>query len=221
MALLLPGQPICQAEGFIKGHGTNLAGSTITSTYCGHAKQINKLITVNPVFAFQYAPEIGDVLIGRVTQIFNKKWKIDANARVDTTLSLSAINLPGVMQRRKLEADEMNMRTFFDVDDLLVCEVQKVAKSGAAALHTRNEKYRRLTNGLLIAIPQFLLVPLKTKFLCKDGIEAIVGSNGYIWISVLAEEPEGYRKAAALRIRIQELALQQSRIDMAQIMDAF
>lgn len=218
MSLLFPGQPICQADGFIKGHGTNLVGGIITSAYYGTPKRINKLITVDPAFLFQYSPEIGDVVIGRVSQIFNKKWKIDTNARVDTSLSLSAINLPGVMQRRKLEADEMNMRNFFDIDDLIVCEVQKVSKAGAAALHTRNEKYRKLTDGVLVTIPQFLLVPTKTRFLKKDALEMIVGCNGYIWISTQSDKAEDRQQIAEIRAKLLGMAQNQLKIDPSTIL---
>ena len=215
--ILFPGEDVCDAEGFIRGHGTSLNNNKVTSTYFGRMKQINKLMTVAPIFSFRYTPEIGDVVIGRVTQIFNKKWKIETNSKSDTTLSLSAINLPGVMQRRKSEDDEMNMRSFFDINDLIVCEVQKVSKSGAAALHTRNDKYRKLEDGVLVVVSSSLLVPLKSRFLFKEGIEVIVGANGFIWISSSQYSTESFLKIGMIFKALKELGDKNSLIDVDKI----
>lgn len=215
---LLPGQHICDADGYIRGHGTNVSDQGITSSYFGNLKQINKLVTVYPCFSFQYTPEVGDVVIGRIGQIFNKKWKVDTNSRVDTTLSLSAINLPGVMQRRKSETDEMNMRAFFNTNDLIVCEVQKISKTGPAALHTRNDRYRKLTDGVLVRVPQFLLLPLKTRFLTLGNIEVIAGCNGYIWVSTCSEDEEDLRRVGFLSRTLREMAQGQAPIDAERVL---
>lgn len=181
--VFLPGEEISETNGFIRGHGTQARGESILSTYLGHLRIINKLVTVDPLCPLRYSPEVGDVVVGRVVGIYSKRWRIELNSRCETHLSLSAINLPGIVQRRKQDSDEISMRSFFDMDNLVVCEVQKVNKNGSAALHTRSEKYRRLSQGHLVVVPHFLLEPLKTRFLQLDGVEAVVGANGFIWLS--------------------------------------
>lgn len=47
-------------------------------------------------------------------------------------------------QRRKLESDELQMRTFFEEGDLLVAEVQAFFSDGAMSLHTRSLKYGKV-----------------------------------------------------------------------------
>lgn len=217
--ILLPGDYICEADGFIKGHGTSSDGDNLYSMYLGKTKQINKLMTVVPLFSFKYSPEVGDVVVGRITHIFNKKWKIDTNSRIDTTLSLSSINLPGVMQRRKSETDEMNMRNFFDVNDMVVCEVQKVSKNGSAALHTRNDKYGKLSDGVLITVPIFLIVPLKTRFLSGSNINVVVGCNGYIWIYTKSNEDSDFKNVCFVYKTIQELSNERQMIDVEKILN--
>lgn len=217
---LLPGDNVCDADGFIRGHGTLIVDNMITSTYFGRMKQINKLVTVEPHFSFKYTPEIGDVVIGRVTGIYNKRWKLDTNCKSDTTLSLSAINLPGVMQRRKSEEDEMNMREFFDLNDLVVCEVQKVNKSGSAALHTRNDRYRKLEGGVLVTVPPYLLAPLKTRFIKKCDIEVICGCNGYIWITSLKNDSQAYRRVATLYKTLKDLSNSQAVIELENVIQS-
>lgn len=213
----LPGEDICYAEGLIKGHGTNSNDNKIVSSYFGDVKQVSKLITVEPFFPQKYIPETGDVVIGRVIQIHNKKWILETNARNETSLSLSSINLPGVMQRRKSEDDEINMHTFFNLNDLVVCEVQKVSKSGSAALHTRNDKYGKLTNGILIIVPHILLKNIRSRFIIKDELEVIVGFNGYIWIRVKIENEDTFRKAARINVEISNMVKQGIVFDTEQI----
>lgn len=218
-SILYPGNDICEADGFIKGHGTEIKSNHIVSTYYGNVKQINKLITVIPLVSSRYTPEVGDVIIGRVTQIFNKRWRLETNSKNDTTLSLSAINLPGVMQRRKSEEDEMNMHSFFAVKDLLVCEVQKVSQNGNASLHTRNEKYGKLSNGTLIIIPHILLTPMRSRFLQKHGIEIIVGCNGYIWARIINNTENSYLCLSKLLKSIQDMAQKREAIDVNLVLD--
>ena len=57
---------------------------------------------------------------------------------------LSSVNLPGGIQRRKLESDELQMRTFFEEGDLLVAEVQALFADGSMSLHTRSLKYGKV-----------------------------------------------------------------------------
>lgn len=43
----------------------------------------------------RYTGDVGDVVIGRITEVGNKRWKVDVNAKQDAVLLLSSINLPG------------------------------------------------------------------------------------------------------------------------------
>lgn len=49
-----------------------------------------------------------------------KRWRVDVKSRLDAALLLSSVNLPGGVQRRKLESDELQMRSFFSEGDMLV-----------------------------------------------------------------------------------------------------
>ena len=48
------------------------------------------------------------------------------------------------LKRRKLESDELQMRTFFEEGDLLVAEVQAFFSDGAMSLHTRSLRYGKV-----------------------------------------------------------------------------
>ena len=49
-------------------------------------------------------------------------------------------------QRRKLESDELQMRTFFEEGDLLVAEVQGLMGDCAMSLHTRSLRYGKVVH---------------------------------------------------------------------------
>jgi len=132
----------------------------------------------------RYNPEVGDLVVGRITEVQPRRWKVDANSRQDAILMLSSVNLPGGVQRRKLESDELQMRNFFEEGDLLVAEVQAFFSDGAMSLHTRSLKYGKLRNGQLVTIPPILVRRLKSHFISLPcGVDLILGLNGYIWVS--------------------------------------
>jgi exosome complex component RRP4 len=146
-------------------------------------KQINKLISVIPIKS-KYVGEIGDVVVGRVTEIQKKKWKIDTNSRLDSVLLISSINLPGGELRRRNAEDEQSMRKLLQEEDLLSAEVQNVFVDGSLSLHTRSLKYGKLSQGILVAVPPSLIKRRKTHFHnLPCGVSVIIGNNGYIWVS--------------------------------------
>ncbi|KDN41332.1 hypothetical protein K437DRAFT_258321 [Tilletiaria anomala UBC 951] len=157
---------------------------TIYSSLAGLVHRTNRLISVRPLRA-RYAPEVGDLVVGRVTEVQpgTKRWRVDIHSRQDATLLLSSINLPGGVQRKKLESDELQMRTFFKEGDLLVAEVQSVFNDGSVGLHTRSLRYGKLRNGDLAVVQPGLIQRLKSHFvfLERANIDITLGMNGYVW----------------------------------------
>lgn len=66
----------------------------LTASVAGVVEQVNKLISVRPI-KNRYNGEIGDVIVGRITEVQQKRWKVDTNSRLDSVLLLSSVNLPG------------------------------------------------------------------------------------------------------------------------------
>jgi len=140
-----PGESITSARAFMRGHGTYVDSDDVVASVAGTIERVNKLVTVRALRT-RYNPEVGDLVIGRITEVQPRRWKVDANARQDAVLMLSSVNLPGGVQRRKLESDELQMRTFFEEGDLLVAEVQAFFADGAMSLHTRSLKYGKVSS---------------------------------------------------------------------------
>ncbi len=55
-----------------RGHGTQVIDDRLQATVCGVVNRVNKLVTVRPLHR-RYAAEIGDVVVGRVTEVMNQK----------------------------------------------------------------------------------------------------------------------------------------------------
>ena len=187
--LAMPGQGVATSLKYMRGHGCYLDASQaeIVSSLSGTIEKVNKLVSVRPVRT-RYRPEVGDLVIGRITDVQSRRWKVDIGAKTDASLQLSSINLPGGVQRKKLESDELQMRHFFQEGDLVVAEVQSLFQDGSVGLHTRSLRYGKLRNGALAVVPPVLVRRHKSHFLSlmqlpERGVDLVLGLNGWIWVS--------------------------------------
>lgn len=79
---------------YYRGHGTYAEETKICASVAGIVERVNRLISVRPI-KNRYNGEVGDVVIGRITEVQQKRWKVDTNSRLDSVLLLSGVNLPG------------------------------------------------------------------------------------------------------------------------------
>jgi len=179
-----PGDEITDDQTFMRGHGTYLkTDSQLIASIAGIVEPINRLISVRPLRT-RYNGEIGDVIVGRITEVQQKRWKVETNARLDSVLQLSGVNLPGGELRRKTSEDEIMMRKYLKEGDLISAEVQNIFEDGALGLHTRSLKYGKLGQGVLIRVSPSLIERRKSHFHnLPIGAHLILGNNGFIWIS--------------------------------------
>uniref|UniRef100_A0A2P2KCI0 Exosome complex component RRP4 n=1 Tax=Rhizophora mucronata TaxID=61149 RepID=A0A2P2KCI0_RHIMU len=110
--------PINHEDSILKGHGTAERDGEVVATLCGVVERVNKLIYVRALRA-RYKPDIGDIVVGRVVEVAQKRWKLEINFSQDAVLLLSSMNLPDGIQRRRTAVDELNMRSFFGENDLV------------------------------------------------------------------------------------------------------
>ena len=125
--------------------------SLILSSLLGQVETISKLVTVIPTRS-PYKPEIGHVIIGRVIAVNKKSWDVDIFAQRYGILNLTAINLPQGEQRIRNEEDQMQMRIYFKENDLFSGEIQQINNNGLINIQTRNLKYGKLKNGILVKL---------------------------------------------------------------------
>ena len=181
-SIVTPGELITEDPTWMKGHGTYFINDKTYSSVAGSISRVNRLLSVIPLRG-RYSPETGDHVIGRITDVGNKRWKVDIGAKQDAILMLGSVNLPGGVLRRKSESDELQMRNFLKEGDLLNCEVQTIFNNGIASLHTRSLKYGKIRNGIFLKIPSPLIVKTKNHaFDLPGNVSIVLGTNGYIWL---------------------------------------
>ncbi|XP_039745071.1 exosome complex component RRP4 [Pararge aegeria] len=183
-----PGEVISGMQDFMRGHGTYVEEDCLKSSVAGVMQKVNKLICVRPLKS-RYVGEIGDVVVGRVLEVQQKRWKVETNSRLDSVLQLSSVNLPGGELRRRSAEDEQMMRKHLKEGDLISAEVQSVFTDGSLSLHTRSLKYGKLAQGVLVKVFPSLIKRRKNHFHnLPCGVSMIIGNNGFIWIS---PKPQG------------------------------
>lgn len=52
-------------------------------------------------------------------QVAGKRWRVDLGSKGEAVLLLSAVNLPGGVQRRRTAEDELSMRSIFQEGDVI------------------------------------------------------------------------------------------------------
>lgn len=75
-------------------------------------EQVNKLISIRPLKS-RYVGEIGDVVVGRITDVQQKRWKVNTNSRLDSILFLAAVNLPGGIEKHPFSIFEKHFPISF------------------------------------------------------------------------------------------------------------
>ena len=207
--LVTPGQVITTEAGFLRGHGTYLSEGNgdedqemdrnvhLIASVAGQIERMNKLIFVKPIKT-RYLGEVGDLLVGRISMVESKRWKVDIAGHRDAMLQLSSITLPGGVQRMRTYEDQLQMRTLFEEGDLLCAEIQNINAEGTVSLHTRSLKYGKLENGQLVIVPSYLIKRLPQHYVSfptpQCPMDLIFGKNGFIWIS--RSIPEAWKEEA-------------------------
>ena len=80
------------------------------------------------------------------------------------------------------------IRDYLQEGDLVSAEVQHVNSDGSLSLHTRSQKYGKLTEGTLVVVPPSLIKRCKNHFHQLCGVSLILGNNGFVWICPTIED---------------------------------
>lgn len=175
--------PVNHEDPFLKGHGTSEVDGELLATVCGVVERVDKLVYVRTLRA-RYKPEVGDIVVGRVIEVAQKRWRVELNFTQDGVLMLSSMNMPDGSQRRRTSVDELNMRNIFVEHDVVCAEVRSIQHDGSLQLHARSQKYGKLEKGQLLKVDPYLVKRSKHHFHYIEslGIDLIIGCNGFIWV---------------------------------------
>lgn len=193
--IVLPGDIVEEnTAGIMCGNGVMVRDGMIIATVRGFVTKISQLLTITPMTSI-YTPNVGDIVVGRISQVQQQRWRVQIGCAVLADLRLSSVDLADDRtMRRRTTADERNMRQYYDVGELVCAEVQQVMSDGGISLHTRPQYPRRLDNGVIVDVPSRLIkrVPLHitTVEVKNSKFTIIYGMNGTIWISPNEEDYE-------------------------------
>ncbi|SBT31178.1 exosome complex component RRP4, putative (RRP4) [Plasmodium ovale wallikeri] len=184
--LVLPGEAILEKKDkgrFLKGSGLYEEDEKFYACILGTVNYINKLVYVEPLRG-KYTGAVGDLLVGKIKDINNDKWVVEIGSYCRAQLSISQTNISLFSQRIRLYNDVINMINIYKPNDIIACEVQRILTDGCIVLHTRSSIYGKLSNGILITVPQTLIQNQKKHiFVFPCNVQIILGMNGFIWIS--------------------------------------
>ena len=188
--LVIPGQVIavsCDEDSFLRGHGPYVetledGKIQLRASITGVVQRTNKLISVESVALNTYTPQVGDLVVGRLTSIGNARWNVDLGTGVSAHLPLTGVHLPGSVQRMRTAADALEMRSYLREGDLVSAEVHKVLHNNSIMLHTRSVRYGKLENGCVIQVPAKLVARRKAHNVSILQFQLLLGVNGMFWI---------------------------------------
>jgi exosome complex component RRP4 len=195
--LVVPGQVIAVAnhgdaakDSFLRGHGTFLettdTETRLIASVTGVVQRVNQLISVHSACDLTlYQGQVGDLVVGRITSVSIKQWKVELLGSYgrQASLPLSGVHLPGGVQRMRTAEDSRDMRLYLQPGDLVSAEVHKVQLDGTLLLHTRSTRYGKLENGCLVVVPPKLVPRRKNHYTTVlDQFTVLWGCNGMIWM---------------------------------------
>lgn len=179
---MVPGEPISVAgDGWMRGHGTVIANGQVVACVAGQVERVNKLVCARGI-AGRYTGQVGDLVVGCVSEVGHKSWRVDVGGCRRASLALSAVHLPDDAQRIRTREDALSMRTIFQENSVLCAEVQAVRADGTIMLHTRSNRYGQLLRGQVVRVKPHLVRRLPRHFWRVAGAQVAVGNNGWVWV---------------------------------------
>jgi exosome complex component RRP4 len=181
--IVAPGDLVGSSKYLMSGACTYEEGDEIYACVAGIVSKISKLIMVKPMKK-KYAPNVGDIVVGRIMALEHSRWKVDINSYQHANCLHTAINMP------EWEEGKTN--------DIISAEVQSLnSHNGSIFLQMRNMKYGKLYNGFYLKVNHNLIKRMKTHYLDLkfENVSVILGSNGYVWVYYNPATTKGANKS--------------------------
>lgn len=183
--LVCPGDTVTAEPGALRGRGiVEREDGKLVATTTGVLEHVNKLLYIRPL-KHRYVGSVGEVVVGRIVEVQAERWSVEIGTAMLAYLHLGAIQLPGNIQRRRTDDDTLRMREFYEENDIISAEVQRVHENGELALQTRNARYGKLQNGVCATVPSYYVRRQAQHVVTLSGIsvQVVLGNNGMVWVS--------------------------------------
>lgn len=180
--IVLPGEFLAEQRGRKLGNGVYLEGEKVLAKVLGIPKVNEYEISVIPLTGV-YLPNVGDRVIGIVSEVEISGWLIDINSPYVAFLPL------GEAVDEFVDTTRVDISKYFDVNDVIFCRISKVTKDKTIQVSMRDMLSRKLYGGTIIKviptkIPRIIgkggsmIQLIKSKTKC----DVYTGQNGVIWI---------------------------------------
>jgi len=177
--IVLPGSLIGDAKSKLPGKGTFKEGNKIYSSRLGILEEKGKYVNVIPLSGV-YDPNIGDVVIGIIQEVFKNAWIIDINAPYPALLTMEEAPW-------KMEYGETSK--YLKVGDVIVAIIKLIDEARNIEITMKGKQCRKIEDGIIIEIqpskvPRVIGKNASMLNILKRYTKCwiFVGQNGRIWI---------------------------------------
>ncbi len=196
--IVAPGDLLAEGE-YIAGSNTYKEGNRIYASRLGLVDYEEKRVSVVALNAF-YVPSVGDLVIGKVTEVNINGWVIDINAPYSALLRAFDV-IP------KFKPQKNDLSKVFDIGDMILARVIAYDRTRDPILTVREPELGKITRGQIVKI-----TPTKVPRLIgrrgsminmlkrETGCKITVGQNGLILIECKGPEEERLVSMAIYKI---------------------
>jgi exosome complex component RRP4 len=180
--IVLPGEVVEERKGRKLGTGVYPDGEKVIAKVLGIPRTNEYEISVIPLSGV-YLPNIGDRVIGIISEVEISGWLVDINSPYPAFMPL------GEAVEEFVDTTRTDISRFFDINDVIFCRISKVTKNKTIQASMRDMLARKLYGGVTIKInptkiPRVIgkagsmISLIKTKTKC----DIYTGQNGVVWI---------------------------------------
>jgi len=199
--LVTPGDLLAEGD-YIAGESTYKENGKVYATRVGLVEYKERIVSIVALKAF-YIPNIGDTIIGKVTDVTLGGWIVDINAPYPALLRAS-----DVMERSyRPQKDELS--SIYDVGDLIIAKIVSYDRTRDPLLTVREPGLGKISRGQILEItptkiPRIIGRKGSMIGMIKQetGCHILLGQNGLVLVS--GKKPEDEQLAVMAIRKIEE-----------------
>ncbi len=187
--LVTPGETIAEGD-FTPGENAYREGDKIFATKVGLVLVKDKRVDVVALKGF-YIPSVGDLVIGKVTDIELNGWLVNINS------PYTAIMFASEAFERPFNPRRDELTSILDVGDVLLAKVLAFDRTRDPVITIRGPKLGKISHGHIfrinpVKIPRLIgrkgsMIDMIER---ETGANIVVGQNGLILVSAKSQEDE-------------------------------
>jgi len=180
-SIVVPGEELATGIDLVPSFGTYRDKDKIVALRLGVVVFEGKTVKIIPLTG-KYSPNKGDVIIGKIEDVYPTGWKVDTNSAYPAMLSIKEVT--------EFMGRGADLRQYLDIDEYIVAKITKVTSQKLIDLTMRGPGLRKLVGGTIIQInpnkvPRIIGKQGSMVNLIKQATNCkiMVGQNGLLWIS--------------------------------------